>query len=300
MAKKLVAVFGLSLLVGSSAVVVQAEYSVVRFRARVTFFNDFYCQCLDSVEVGSELTGYYTFDTEMSDQDPSPRIGLYPDSLPPAGIVVNVGVHEWFSDPDNPEFSITLHDSTLDQWGLHDGYLVREGNSIDTLRYLIPSYIRMTLRDNSRTALTSDALPPDAPILSDWATKREITVMGPGAEFEIIAVIDSMWTEPPVSTRPTDWVTKPSLSLLPNFPNPFSSTTTIKFKIETSAKVTLEVFEVEGKRIFLDEISSLEGQINEYIFRGKDQYGHNLPTGMYFYRINTDNTSASSKLSIIR
>ncbi len=68
--------------------------------------------------------------------------------------------------------------------------------------------------------------------------------------------------------------------LLQNYPNPFNPSTTIKFGLQSDAKVTLEVYNTIGQKV-----ATL---VNEQMSAGYHQVefnASNLASGIYFYRI---------------
>jgi hypothetical protein len=86
-------------------------------------------------------------------------------------------------------------------------------------------------------------------------------------------------------------------SLSQNFPNPFNPTTNIKFGLAKSGFVTLKVYDLIGK-----EVAALVNQnqnAGTYVvdFKAND-YG--LTSGVYFYKISTDNFSAVRKMILTK
>ena len=80
-----------------------------------------------------------------------------------------------------------------------------------------------------------------------------------------------------------------------NFPNPFNPTTTIVFEISKSHFVRLRVFDNNGK-----EIKTL---INEYKTPGKYSIqfeSDNLPSGVYFYKLEVNDFSEIKRMVILK
>ena len=80
-----------------------------------------------------------------------------------------------------------------------------------------------------------------------------------------------------------------------NFPNPFNPTTKIRFDIASQTEVNLRIYDVVGK-----EIKTLVDQIMqpgryEYLFNAD-----NLPSGVYFYRIETGEFLEINKMIILK
>lgn len=80
-----------------------------------------------------------------------------------------------------------------------------------------------------------------------------------------------------------------------NFPNPFNPNTLISFSIQKSGKVTLEVFNVSGRKI-----ASL---IDEEIEAGNYSYdfnASNLSSGVYFYKLTADGFIDTKKMILVK
>jgi len=83
--------------------------------------------------------------------------------------------------------------------------------------------------------------------------------------------------------------------LLQNFPNPFNSTTNIFFELSRSSKVNLKVYDLYGREIItlINGIKSA-GQ-------HKVQYNAtNLSSGVYIYRMVTDNKVLTRKMMLLK
>ncbi len=84
-------------------------------------------------------------------------------------------------------------------------------------------------------------------------------------------------------------------SLKQNYPNPFNPSTTIKFSIPHSQFVILKVYDVLGK-----VVASL---VNEEKLPGNYEVkfdGSNLPSGVYFYRLQAGSFSQAKKLLLLK
>jgi hypothetical protein len=84
-------------------------------------------------------------------------------------------------------------------------------------------------------------------------------------------------------------------NLYQNYPNPFNPTTKIKFDIDKSGFASLSVYDVTGKEIAKLVSQNLVTGTYEYEFNGVD-----LPSGIYFYKLETPNSSSVKKMSLIK
>lgn len=79
------------------------------------------------------------------------------------------------------------------------------------------------------------------------------------------------------------------------YPNPFNPATNISYELPGSSHVDLKVYDILGKEV----ATLVSGWQNagRYTFRFD---AANLPSGVYIYRLKTDNYSASQKLMLIK
>ncbi len=83
--------------------------------------------------------------------------------------------------------------------------------------------------------------------------------------------------------------------LYQNYPNPFNPVTNIKFDIANSAFTSLKVYNSLGK-----EVAAL---VNEILSPGSYQYSFdagNYPSGIYYYKISTDNYTQIKKMILLK
>ena len=84
-------------------------------------------------------------------------------------------------------------------------------------------------------------------------------------------------------------------SLMQNYPNPFNPTTTINYSIKTASEVTLKVYDMLGT-----EVASLITERQEAGSYSVEFNAANLPSGMYVYRLSTNNYVDTKKLILLK
>ncbi len=89
-------------------------------------------------------------------------------------------------------------------------------------------------------------------------------------------------------------------SLHQNFPNPFNPTTTISFKLARSGNVRLDVINMLGQVVTTLHDGVAARGINSVVWDGTDGGGHQVASGVYFYRITTDGGVQTKKMMMLK
>ncbi len=84
-------------------------------------------------------------------------------------------------------------------------------------------------------------------------------------------------------------------SLEQNYPNPFNPTTTIKFSIPQTSNVKLTIFNALGQKVVDLVNSTLEAGVYSFNWDAS-----NVASGLYFYKLNTNNFSSVKKMILIK
>ncbi len=81
-----------------------------------------------------------------------------------------------------------------------------------------------------------------------------------------------------------------------NYPNPFNPTTNISFSVPEESVVEINVYDVSGRLILslIDNVKYAQG-----IYSVKFD-GSNLPSGMYYYRLKTENYISTRKMVLMK
>jgi hypothetical protein len=89
-------------------------------------------------------------------------------------------------------------------------------------------------------------------------------------------------------------------ALLPGYPNPFNPTITIPFDLAAKERVSLQIFDTQGRlvRTLCNDVVA-EGT-HEAIWDGRDNAGGRVATGVYFVRFTAGNYQVTRKLVMVR
>ena len=90
------------------------------------------------------------------------------------------------------------------------------------------------------------------------------------------------------------------INLEQNYPNPFNPITKIKFKIENSQHVNLEIFDITGKLIRKLIDNNMNAGSHELFWDGRDAKGNHVHSGIYFYSLRSGKDHLSKKMTLLR
>lgn len=90
------------------------------------------------------------------------------------------------------------------------------------------------------------------------------------------------------------------LTVLQNQPNPFTSTTDLRVGLPANADVSIEVFDVGGRRVRTQSLAQQQAGWQKVHFDGRNDRGQPLTSGVYFYRVSAGGTTVTHKMVIAR
>jgi hypothetical protein len=152
--------------------------------------------------------------------------------------------------------------------------------------------------EHVEAADTASCYPCPAPTNydSNWATggaSFQIGTYGPLYAVQDPFMVSAV--EPPSVTAPRVFRN----SLLQNRPNPFNPTTIIPYSLASNGRVTIRIFDVNGRciRVLVDAVKAA----GEYVmpWNGVMDSGTKAASGVYFYRITYPDGGASAKKMIM-
>jgi aminopeptidase N len=95
---------------------------------------------------------------------------------------------------------------------------------------------------------------------------------------------------------PEEEISVPSnFALIGNYPNPFNSSTVIKFRLAEAGNVTVEIFNLLGQKVETLVSGSVGAGEHELLWNGDG-----VPSGVYFYRLKAGDRSSVRKMALIK
>ncbi len=88
--------------------------------------------------------------------------------------------------------------------------------------------------------------------------------------------------------------------LIGAYPNPFNPTTTLAFTLDTPQRVTLEIYNIAGRKVTVLLDSFTESGRHNVFWDGLDSNGKQMGSGVYFYRMKTADYLDVKKMILLK
>ena len=101
--------------------------------------------------------------------------------------------------------------------------------------------------------------------------------------------------------QPSESSTLPTtVELYQNYPNPFNPFTTIRFYLPSGGRATLSIYNMLGQRV----ATLIDGHVNagymEATWDATNATGHEVASGIYFYRLETTDFSDTQRMMLLK
>jgi hypothetical protein len=85
-----------------------------------------------------------------------------------------------------------------------------------------------------------------------------------------------------------------------NYPNPFNPSTTIRFSVPVADQVEIGIYDLSGRKVRTLANEQYGAGTHSVVWNGTNDYGDNVPSGIYFYRMKGGHSSATKKLVLMK
>lgn len=89
-------------------------------------------------------------------------------------------------------------------------------------------------------------------------------------------------------------------SLTQNYPNPFNAGTQISYNLEKNSRVDLSVYDILGQKIATLVNAEQSTGTHQVTWNGTDEGGHEVASGVYFYKLNADGVSETKRMMLVK
>lgn len=91
-----------------------------------------------------------------------------------------------------------------------------------------------------------------------------------------------------------------SFKLNPNYPNPFNPSTTISFTLPEAQRVNLSIYNTIGQKVKELISRDLPMGDHEIVWNGTNEFGREVPSGIYYYRLSSRNYQEIRKMILMK
>lgn len=151
--------------------------------------------------------------------------------------------------------------------------------------------------DNNYESVVSDGDGYIALALPEKCNEEiEITAFSPGVVSASMIFYPSVASDAGDDRSPVPEI----FELHQNYPNPFNPATTIGFTLTRYQRATLQIFDILGRLVDCPLDGQLPPGEHILVWNGTDTEGNPLASGMYFYRLVSEEGTAVRKMALIK
>lgn len=103
----------------------------------------------------------------------------------------------------------------------------------------------------------------------------------------------------PVSVT-NDEILATDYQLYPNYPNPFNPSTNIRYSLPAAGNVKVEIFNTLGQLVNTIVNNYQEAGSHNVVWNGSDMNGNQVSTGIYIYKLTTNNFVSAKKMVLVK
>jgi hypothetical protein len=85
-----------------------------------------------------------------------------------------------------------------------------------------------------------------------------------------------------------------------NYPNPFNPETTISFSINTPGRVEIDIYNIKGEKVRTLVREEYPAGNHNVVWNGTDNQNRSVASGVYMYRMSTENYSTTKKMILMK
>jgi len=152
----------------------------------------------------------------------------------------------------------------------------------------------LSFDDSTRTISGTPAIATEGAV--------EIAYLAQGSTGATVSLIFFITVNPPLSFDDLFAAGKATTrsQLFQNAPNPFNSQTVLSYFLRHPSSATVEVFSLTGQRVALLHQGPQQPGVHRLHWNGRDDFGRPVASGMYLYRLVTDERVLTRKLILLR
>ena len=85
-----------------------------------------------------------------------------------------------------------------------------------------------------------------------------------------------------------------------NYPNPFNPETAISYAVKEDGAVNLKIYNLKGQLVKNLVNEQVKAGYHSIVWNGKDNFGTDVATGIYLYRLETKTYNQTKKMMLMK
>jgi len=119
-------------------------------------------------------------------------------------------------------------------------------------------------------------------------------------KVEVVSILASDKNSQSIPFKSSSVIVPREYSLDQNYPNPFNPSTEIKFALPQASNVSLEIFNILGRRVTTLINDRLDAGYHSVTWDGINSKGQDVATGVYLYRLKAGDFVKSKKMLLLK
>jgi uncharacterized membrane protein len=85
-----------------------------------------------------------------------------------------------------------------------------------------------------------------------------------------------------------------------NYPNPFNPETTVRYAVKENGQISLKIFNIKGQLVKTLVNQEVKAGYHQILWNGQDNFGTDVASGIYMYRLETKTYNQTKKMMLMK
>ncbi len=112
--------------------------------------------------------------------------------------------------------------------------------------------------------------------------------------------VQTFWAETSSADLDEDVPVANKFELLGNYPNPFNPETKIRFATERDSHVKVTIYSILGQKVAVTYDGQLTAGTYNITWNGRDSRNNSVPSGVYYYKVESDDRFEQGKMLLLK
>lgn len=139
--------------------------------------------------------------------------------------------------------------------------------------------------------------------ITNWSNSSSATIIAQNMSPSVANAdpIEKPEAQPIIAEKTLEVSIPTEFSLSQNYPNPFNPTTTMRYALKEDVAVTLKIYNMLGQEVkTLVNNQKQAAGFKSVMWDGRNNYGHQVPSGTYIYRLQAGTFIQTRKMLLVK